>query len=105
MMVYYRIQNSRIQMVKYKSLENIPFKYNLFKKHPPKLAVSYSVMLGCWFGGMRMGLRWGGGVDVFACSLSAMRPYRVWYLYGGDGYGLAVACILRFFVARMRLVQ
>ena len=48
-------------MVKYKTPENIPFKYNPFKKHPPKLGVSYSIMLGCWFGGMRMGLRraWG----------------------------------------------
>ena len=44
-------------MVKYKTPENIPFKYNPFKKHPPKLGGSYSIMLGCWFGGMRMGLR------------------------------------------------
>ena len=47
-------------MVKYKTPENIPFKYNPFKKHPPKLGGSYSVMLGCWFGGMRMGLRRAG---------------------------------------------
>jgi hypothetical protein len=40
-----------IQMVNYKTPENIPF-----KKHPPKLGGSYSIMSGRWFGG---GCEWG----------------------------------------------
>ena len=52
-------------MVNYKTPENIPFKYNPFKKHPPKLGGSNSVMLGCWFGGMRMGLRRARCLGVF----------------------------------------
>lgn len=48
-------------MVKYKTPENIPFKYNPFKKHPPKLGGSYSVMLGCWFGGDANGPSAGDG--------------------------------------------
>jgi len=59
-------------MVKYKSPENIPFKYNPFKRHPPKLGVSYSIMLGCWFGGMQMGLRRPG--VVFSCLCMDIRP-------------------------------
>jgi hypothetical protein len=45
-----------IQMVDYKIPENIPF-----KKHPPKLGGSYSIMSGRWFGGMRMA---SGGLGV-----------------------------------------
>jgi hypothetical protein len=44
-------------MVDYKIPENIPFEFD-----PPKLGVSYSIMSGRWFGGMRMasGGPWAG---------------------------------------------
>jgi hypothetical protein len=91
---------------KYNPFKYNPFKYNPFKKHPPKLGVSYYVMLGCWFGGMRMGLRraWGGCVSL--CVVCRRRD-RIWCggLLGGGGYGVATACILRLFVARLGLVQ
>jgi len=44
MTIIFEIQNFQIQKVNYKTPENIPFKY---KKHPPKLGVSYSVILDC----------------------------------------------------------
>ena len=50
-----RIQKSEIQMVDYKIPENIRFEFD-----PQKLGVSYSIMSGRWFGGMRMGLRRAG---------------------------------------------
>jgi hypothetical protein len=64
--IFRSIQNFQIQMVNYKTPENIPFKYNPFKKHPPKLGVSYSIILECWFGGMRMASG-GPGVGVCLC--------------------------------------
>jgi hypothetical protein len=45
-----------IQMVEHKIPENIPFEFD-----PQKLGVSYSIMSGRWFGGMRMA---SGGLGV-----------------------------------------
>jgi hypothetical protein len=79
-------------MVEYKSPENIPFKNNPFKKHPPKLGVSYSVMLGCWFGGDANGPP-AGGVR-FSCLYVVRRGRdHIWCgkLYDWDMYG--VVCV------------
>ena len=31
-------------------------------------------------------------------SLLGLRPYMVWWIGGGDGYGMAMACIWSFFM-------